>query len=376
MQRKIGYTGAGGHCVSLEQNSGSADCSVAAGGIGHKERQLNSAGEDLPYRQVFESILDGIVLTDLSSGLVVAANPAAAALLGYGRAELVGRRHVDLLHPASRPRYADWVAAARAGGAVAATVSHARRDGTPLAVEVRGGPGVWGGAACLLVVLREPGESAAVLHQTAAHAALEERKRLAKNLHDAVNQSLFSAGIIAEVLPRLWHNHPEEVLGSLEDLRRLTRGALAEMRGLLVDLHPQEPTDSDLGDLLPLLADSFSVRTNVPVTMTLAAIGPLPDEAQVALYRTCREALNNIVRHAAATQVSIALREDGGMVELSICDDGRGFDPEHIPPDHFGLAMMRERATAVGASLTIISRPGEGTAIIIRRPAGVAGTAG
>ena len=329
---------------------------------------MNSAGQDHPFRLVFESISDGILITDLDSGLVVAANPAAAAFHGYDPAGLIGLRHADLLHPTSRPQLAGWIAAARAGQPVAAAVLYVRRDGTPFAVEVRGTPGDWEGAACLLAVLREAGEPGAMLHQAAAHAALEERKRLARNLHDAVNQSLFSASLIAEVLPRLWRQHPDEVLESLEDLRRLTRGALAEMRGLLVDLQPLEPADSELGDMLPLLADAFTGRTNVPVSVSVATGKPLPGEAQVALYRMCQEALNNIARHAAAAQVSIGLRDDAGTVELCIRDDGCGFDPEQIPPGHYGLGMMRERATAIGASLAILSRPGEGTTIVIRLP--------
>ena len=96
-------------------------------------------------------------------------------------------------------------------------------------------------------------------------AALQERQRLAQNLHDAVNQSLFSAGLIAEVLPRLWDRDPEEARQSSEDLRRLTRGALAEMRELLAELRPSVLTDSSLGDLLRQLANAFTGRTNVPV---------------------------------------------------------------------------------------------------------------
>ena len=100
-------------------------------------------------------------------------------------------------------------------------------------------------------------------------AVLEERQKLARNLHDAINQSLFSAGLIAEVLPRLWEREPEEARRSLEDLRRLTRGALAEMRALLVELRPSALTDTDLGDLLRLLGNAFTGRTNIPVVVTV-----------------------------------------------------------------------------------------------------------
>jgi two-component system nitrate/nitrite sensor histidine kinase NarX len=198
-------------------------------------------------------------------------------------------------------------------------------------------------------------------------AVLEERQKLARNLHDAINQSLFSAGLIAEVLPRLWEREPEEARRSLEDLRRLTRGALAEMRSLLVELRPSALTDTDLGDLLRLLGNAFTGRTNVPVVVTVTGGGTLPAEAQVVLYRICQEALNNIAKHAKATAVEIDVRHEPGALELHIRDDGRGFDSsEQTPPGHYGLSMMRERAETVGARLTVTSQPGHGTTLVVR----------
>ncbi len=197
-------------------------------------------------------------------------------------------------------------------------------------------------------------------------AALQERQRLARNLHDAVNQSLFSAGLIAEVLPRLWERDPDEGRKSLEDLRRLTRGAQADMRLLLAELRPSTLTDADLGDLLRLLGNALEGRTNIPISVTAAGEGILPTDVKVALYRLCQEGLNNIAKHAGASRVDILLQYETGGVELRIRDDGRGFDPEQTPPGHYGLSMMRERATAVGATLSITSQPGHGTDIVIR----------
>lgn len=194
-------------------------------------------------------------------------------------------------------------------------------------------------------------------------AVAEERQRLAQNLHDAVNQSLFSAGLIAEVLPRLWKQDPVQGQQSLEDLRRLTRGALAEMRGLLIELRPVVLTDTELSDLLYQLSNAFTGRTNVPVTVTIEGNGTLPAEVQVVLYRVCQEGLSNIAKHARAEQVTIKLRLENGVVELHLLDDGGGFNPENIPSGHFGLSMMQERATAVGAALTIASEPGHGSTI-------------
>jgi len=197
-------------------------------------------------------------------------------------------------------------------------------------------------------------------------AALQERQRLARNLHDAVNQSLFSAGLIAEVLPRLWERDPDEGRQSLEDLRRLTRGAQADMRLLLAELRPATLTDAELGDLLRLLGNALAGRTNIPISVTVTGEGNLPADVKVALYRLCQEGLNNIAKHAGASQVDIQLQCETGAIELRIRDDGRGFDPEQTPPGHYGLSMMRERATGVGATLSITSQPGHGTEIVIR----------
>ena len=207
--------------------------------------------------------------------------------------------------------------------------------------------------------------NAQLYEQAQTLATFQERQRLAQNLHDAVNQSLFSAGLIAEVLPRLWEKDPAKGQQSLEDLRRLTRGALAEMRALLAELRPEVLIDSDLGDLLRQLGNAFIGRTNVPVTMTVVGQGDLPADVQVAIYRLCQEAFNNIAKHAQANQVAIHLTRDSSAFILRIRDDGRGFDPQQIPSGHYGLDMMRERAEAAGMVLSVVSRPSHGTEIKI-----------
>jgi two-component system nitrate/nitrite sensor histidine kinase NarX len=209
--------------------------------------------------------------------------------------------------------------------------------------------------------------NAELYERAQALATLQERQRLAQNLHDAVNQSLFSAGLIADVLPRLWERDQDEARKSLSDLRRLTRAAQAEMRALLAELRPSAITDTDLGDLLHLLGNALSGRINIPVTVTVAKEVTLPPETQVAFYRICQEALNNIAKHAKASQVDIDLKHDGTAIELRIHDDGLGFDFERNTSEHghYGLNMMRERAEAAGVLLTINSQPGHGTELIM-----------
>ena len=207
-------------------------------------------------------------------------------------------------------------------------------------------------------------QNARLYEQAQRVAVLEERQRLARELHDAVTQTLFSASLIAEALPTLWNRDAQEGLELLEELRRLSRGALAEMRTLLLELRPAALVEARLADLLRQLADAITGRERLPVTLAVEEIGPLPPDVHVAFYRTAQEALNNVVKHSRANRVEIGLRhvpETG--VELVVRDDGRGFDPGEVLSDGLGLGIMRERAQAIGALLVVESELGCGTRV-------------
>lgn len=248
----------------------------------------------------------------------------------------------------------------------------------PLGVlEVADKPEPFGPDDTKILAMLTPGavialENARLYAQAQRVAALEERQRLARELHDAVTQTLFSASLIAEVLPETWESDPVRSRRLLQDLQQLNRGALAEMRSLLLELRPAALREAKLGDLIHQLAEAFSGREGVPVTVEVERQCVLPGDMQVSLYRITQEALNNIARHAGASRVTIRLQrrpagsEPPKKVELRIDDDGRGFDPATVPPDHLGLGIMRERAEAIGAKLDITSRPGRGTQIKVK----------
>jgi signal transduction histidine kinase/streptogramin lyase len=210
---------------------------------------------------------------------------------------------------------------------------------------------------------REKAEKA-LAESAAATAVASERTRLARDLHDAVTQTLFSASLIAEVLSDVWDRNQGEGRKRLEELRQLTRGALAEMRTLLVELRPNALIDVPLPVLLKQLGESFIGRARLPVQLNVDGSRTLPPDVQLAFYRITQEALNNIAKHAKATQVIVTLRMDG-IVRLSIVDNGAGFDPAAVPADHLGTKIMRERAEAIGATYSLYSEPGEGTQISV-----------
>lgn len=194
-------------------------------------------------------------------------------------------------------------------------------------------------------------------------AVLTERNRLARELHDAVSQTLFSATIIADVLPRLWERDEEVGRERLEELRELTRGALAEMRTLLNELRPSALVQTDFDDLLRQLSEAVIARARLPVELRIEGEFDPPPDVKIALYRIAQEALNNVVKHAYTSHASIVLNANSQGAELRISDDGRGFDPAAVSSEHLGLDIMRERAEAIGAQLTIDAQPGEGTTI-------------
>jgi signal transduction histidine kinase/ligand-binding sensor domain-containing protein len=208
-------------------------------------------------------------------------------------------------------------------------------------------------------------------------AIAAERSRLARDLHDAVTQTLFSASLIAEALPASLKRDPEGGKDLLRELQQLTRGALAEMRTLLMELRPAALLEADLNDLLHQLAAAISSREGIPITVTVHGGCPLPEDVQIAFYRIAQEALNNVIKHANASQVEVcldrvppppsaaALAAQCTRAELSVRDDGRGFNPGCVPAEHLGLGIMRERAQAIGGCLTIESQLGQGTQITV-----------
>lgn len=209
----------------------------------------------------------------------------------------------------------------------------------------------------------------ALAHKAAEEAAREaviaERTRLARDLHDAVTQTLFSASLIAEVLPDLYAIDSDEGKQSTEELRQLTRGALAEMRTLLLELRPAAVAQARLEDLLRQLIEAIVGRARLPVQYRADGQRPLPDDIKIALYRIAQEALNNVVKYAKAKQVTVDLRQQPLGVRLAVADDGIGFDLAAVGPERLGQKIMRERAESIGARLSVQSQPGEGTVVTV-----------
>lgn len=223
-----------------------------------------------------------------------------------------------------------------------------------------------------LHLLRAFGDQAATavanarLHTQAQVAAVaEEREQLARELHDAVTQTLCSANLLTTTALGLWADAPPTARQPLEDVQWMLTSAVAEMRALLLELRPWALAASPIEAILPPLFEAFTGRMHIPVAFTtdIAATDPLPEDVKLAIYRIAQETLNNIARHAEANRVTAHLVRRPGFVRLSIADDGVGFDPGAVTSDHMGLEIMRERAAAAHLALSIASRPGGGTQV-------------
>ncbi|MGH2544215.1 MAG: sensor histidine kinase [Ardenticatenaceae bacterium] len=225
-------------------------------------------------------------------------------------------------------------------------------------------------------------------------AALEERQRLARDLHDSVTQLIFSMTLIAQAIAPAWRRDPAEGERRTQRLLELSQSALAEMRALLAELRPDpksfgNPPGLVLGDGLAAALQRHItdlVQDGLPITLDIGQYAPQPPDREEALYRITQEALNNVVKHAHARHVAIALTTEDeapeGSTRLTIQDDGAGFtlEPGERPyaqtepaagsgrSGGLGLLIMRERAEALGGRLQITTASGHGTTITVTLP--------
>ncbi|MGD9894685.1 MAG: GAF domain-containing protein, partial [Dehalococcoidia bacterium] len=202
-------------------------------------------------------------------------------------------------------------------------------------------------------------------------AVLEERARLARDLHDSVTQSLFSVSMLTSAALTQYARNAPALATTLDRAEHLAQEALTEMRALLYELRPEALTAEGLAAALEKLVDAVRMRTDVPITFTAACDQRLAPEIETAIFRIVQESLANAVKHARASSIQVTLVQVVGGLTAIVADDGTGFDPTTAPgpPDRrggLGLRSMRERATAGGLVLDIQSAPGRGTAVTIR----------
>jgi signal transduction histidine kinase len=203
-------------------------------------------------------------------------------------------------------------------------------------------------------------ENARLFEQARGVAALEERQKLARELHDSVSQALYGIGLGARTARKLLDRDPARVAGPLDYVITLAEAGLTEMRALIFELRPDALETEGLVRLLNKQAAAIRARHGLEVVTEFAGEPETGLAVKETLYRIAQESLHNTVKHAHASRIVIRLFEESGDIVLEVEDDGVGFDPGGSFPGHLGLRSMRERAARHGAALELVSAPGRG----------------
>ena len=209
-------------------------------------------------------------------------------------------------------------------------------------------------------------ENARLYEQSRTLAALQERQKLARELHDSVSQALYGIGLGARTAIKMLEGNDgaeKTLLPPLEYVISLATTGLAEMRALIFELRPESLEVEGLIPALNRRIEALRARHEINVETILEVEPDLPVAVKEALYRFTHEALNNVVKHANAVHARVTLAAENGDVVLEVSDDGQGFNPHDHFPGHLGLKSMRERVEGVGGAFSLDSAPGQGTTV-------------
>jgi signal transduction histidine kinase len=204
-------------------------------------------------------------------------------------------------------------------------------------------------------------------------AVVDERERIGRDLHDGIIQSIYGVALSLEDVPFLMQTAPDDATDRVDKAIDSLNLTIRDIRNFILGLRSELLHGADLVAGLATLADEFAnsgaaeIELDIGVDRELA--NSLPIGHRVQILQMAREALSNAVRHSKAGRVTIGVHDDGAALEIRVEDDGIGFDADVAPrPGHLGLANLRDRAAALGGTLTIETQPGNGTSLRIRVP--------
>lgn len=312
--------------------------------------------------RLLELVHDAVVATNQDQ-ILIAWNEGAHRLYGWRADEVLGRPIIDVLKTEFLEGSRDEaLRVVEEGGEWRGEVVQRHKSGQRLEVEAAVIV-THQGSARMVAVNRDIGERKRAL-------VMEERARIARDLHDSVSQALFSITLHARGLELALQSEghsPDGLRSRVASIRQLTQGAQAEMRALIFELRPDSLAEEGLVAALRRHAVAIEAKELVTVVVSAPSeyvpFGPVTEEH---LYRLAQEALNNVVKHARATTVEVRLtvpQSGSRRIELEVADDGIGFDVGVKRPGHLGLMTMSERAASLGGVLEVTSSPGTGTVI-------------
>lgn len=217
--------------------------------------------------------------------------------------------------------------------------------------------------------LQRMADEKATLSKQAKHAAvIEERQRLARDLHDAVSQQLFALTMLASAAERTVHQNPVLAAGQLNELAEISLKAQGEMRALLLHLKPVHLNNETLEEGIKKLIHELSSKTSMKFDVEIGELNNIPPGVEEHVFRLCQESLSNVLRHSQATVLKLRLNNLGNVIHLKVFDNGLGFDILNEKIASYGLKSMKERCEEIGGKWSLTSKQGQGTAIDIRIP--------
>jgi PAS domain S-box-containing protein len=295
-------------------------------------------------------------------------NPAAERIFGFTFEEVAGKRGVGLILPEELGSSLDtwWQRLLAREGTSRGVNKNITKDGRRITCE-------WSCTA----LRNQRGEVCGVLtmatditgQQKVETVLREERERMARELHDSVTQSLYSLTLFGDAGRQQAENgNFERAIHYLGRISETAVQALKEMRLLVYQLRPADIENQGLVGALEHRLNAVERRAGVKAALLAECAPALPPNTTEGLYRVAQETLNNVLKHAYATQVAVRLVQKDGMIELSVTDNGLGFDPGSVPESGLGLVSMRERTERMGGTLTIQSAPHQGTTVTVAVP--------
>lgn len=271
-------------------------------------------------------------------------------------------QHPQAVHVGQRP-HAYLGVPMRAKGKVLGVLSLLRETNRPFNVE---------DVALLATIADQVGvvvENARLRQQAEETAVMEERGRLARDLHDSVTQSIYSVTLFAEAARRLiGEGELTSTQDYLEQLRDTSQQALKELRLLVYELRPALLKQEGLIGALQQRLSTVEERANIRAELISEGALKLKKPIEVGLYHIAQEALNNALKHASASQVTVRISSNATQVTLEVADNGVGFDPDLVADQGggVGMASMQERTERLGGTLRVVSAPGQGTSIQVQ----------
>ena len=322
------------------------------------------------YRTLFEQSPYGIVLVDMETGKTIEANGMAAKQLGYAREEFAKLKISDYEAHDTPEQIAMRMQKIINEGSDEFETLHRAKSGELKNVHVQVQTVQMNGRVLFYAIYEDVTERKRMEEANESYsreiALLEERQRIASDLHDSVSQTLFSARLTAETLTRQTDRQSDSFTRSLTDLHRLARSAAGELRLILVELRHNALNSVNLNVLLTNLIEAGMARTNASLifeceTDELTLSAPI----KLAFYRIAQEAINNAIKHGKPNNIHCILRGNEREAEMIVRDDGIGFVPEKVSDDHFGLQIMHERAEQARAALNVVTQPGKGVSVTV-----------